>query len=97
MMDTHTQGANFALMGLGMERGEESLAGSLFEWIEPAGAGWEEKAGGWFQQQMSASPHHSRPEGKTAEMLVGSWGRSVVGGKQAGTEYRGARGMLPLT
>lgn len=44
----------------------------FFEQRHPVGTGPEgkERAGGWFQQQVSASAHHSRREGGTMEMLV---------------------------
>lgn len=56
----------------------------------------EERAGGRFQQQVSASSHRSRWEGKDSGDAGGLLGE-ICGGRQAGTEFRGARGILPLT
>ena len=94
MVDTHTEGANFALMGLGMGRGEGYLFESLFEQTEPAGAGRREQAAGFNSR---CQPHPTAADESEGQRRCWWVSGEICGGRQAGEEFREPRGILPLT
>lgn len=95
MVDTHTQGANFVLMGLGMGRGEGYLFLSPFLSRQSL-----QELGGESRQLGSTAGVSLIPPqrmgGKDSGDAGGFLGE-ICGGRQAGGEFRGARGILLLT
>lgn len=89
------QAASFAMMGLGTGRGEGlSLSPflssqSLQEW-----AGRREQVAGFNSRCQPHPTAANRREGQQRCWWVLA---GICDGRQAGTEFRGARGILPLT